>query len=52
MKLPIGDINAQNLRMSQGANTQQDVERHADGWIRVHQALFDGWIAEARAAAR
>jgi glycine betaine/proline transport system substrate-binding protein len=31
MKLPIGDINAQNLRMSQGANTQQDVERHTDG---------------------
>jgi glycine betaine/proline transport system substrate-binding protein len=52
MKLPIGDINAQNLRMSEGANTQQDVERHADGWIRVHQALFDSWLAEARAAAR
>ncbi|MGJ7543765.1 glycine betaine/L-proline ABC transporter substrate-binding protein ProX [Variovorax sp. LT1R16] len=52
MKLPIGDINAQNLRMSQGASTQQDVERHTDGWIKVHQQLFDGWIAEARAAAR
>lgn len=51
MKLPIGDINAQNLRMSQGASTQQDVERHTDGWIKVHQQLFDGWIAEARAAA-
>lgn len=52
MKLPIADINAQNLRMSQGANTQRDVERHVDGWIRVHQTLFDGWIEEARAAAR
>lgn len=52
MKLPIGDINAQNLRMSQGANTQQDVERHADGWIRAHQQLFDGWLEQARAAAR
>lgn len=52
MKLPIGDINAQNLRMSQGASSSKDVERHADGWIRAHQALFDGWIAEARAAAR
>jgi glycine betaine/proline transport system substrate-binding protein len=52
MTLPISDINAQNLRMSQGANTQQDVERHTDGWIRVHQQLFDGWIAQARAAAR
>ncbi|SEK03457.1 glycine betaine/proline transport system substrate-binding protein [Variovorax sp. OK605] len=52
MKLPISDINAQNLRMSQGANTQQDVERHTDGWIKVHQQLFDGWLAQARAAAR
>ena len=52
MKLPISDINAQNLRMSQGANTQKDVEQHTDGWIRVHQALFDSWIAQARAAAR
>jgi len=52
MKLPIGDINAQNLRMSVGANSQQDVERHADGWIRVHQQLFDGWIAEALAASK
>jgi glycine betaine/proline transport system substrate-binding protein len=50
MKLSISDINAQNLRMSQGADTQQDVERHTDGWIREHQHLFDGWIAEARAA--
>ena len=52
MQLPISDINAQNLRMSEGANTQKDVERHTDGWIRVHQQLFDGWIAQARAAAR
>lgn len=52
MKLPIGDIDAQNLRMSQGANTQQDVERHTDGWIRAHQQLFDGWVEQARAAAR
>lgn len=51
MKLPIADINAQNLRMSEGQNSQQDVERHTDGWIRAHQALFEGWIAQARTAA-
>ena len=51
MKLPIGDINAQNLRMSEGENSQQAIERHTDGWIRAHQALFDGWVEQARAAA-
>ncbi|MFT7772591.1 glycine betaine/L-proline ABC transporter substrate-binding protein ProX [Roseateles sp.] len=50
MKLPIGDINAQNLRMSEGENTQRDVERHVDGWIRVHQTLFDSWISTAARA--
>lgn len=52
MKLPIADINAQNLRMSEGANSERDVERHADGWIRAHQAEFDGWVEQARAAVR
>jgi len=52
MKLPIGDINAQNLRMSEGASSQQDVARHADGWIRAHQQLFDGWVSQALAAAQ
>ena len=51
MRLPIGDINAQNLRMNEGQNSERDIERHTDGWIRAHQALFDGWIEQARAAA-
>lgn len=51
MRLPIADINAQNLRMSEGANSERDIEQHADGWIRAHQAEFDGWLDQARAAA-
>lgn len=52
MKLPIRDINAQNLRMRQGQASEADIERHADGWIIAHQALFDSWINEAKAAAK
>lgn len=52
MKLPIGDINAQNERMRQGQNSQKDIERQTDGWIKYHQKTFDGWLAEARAAAK
>jgi glycine betaine/proline transport system substrate-binding protein len=47
MKLPIADINAQNQRMNDGANTQRDIERHAEGWIRAHQFQFDGWVQQA-----
>lgn len=50
MKLPVADINAQNLRMRDGQNKQADIDRHVDGWIKAHQQLFDGWIAQARAA--
>jgi len=52
MRLPIADINAQNERMRAGENTQADIERHVSGWIRYHQALFDGWIGQALAAAK
>ncbi|MGM3175643.1 glycine betaine/L-proline ABC transporter substrate-binding protein ProX [Dickeya lacustris] len=52
MTLPLADVNAQNLRMHQGESSQHDIERHVDGWIAAHQALFDRWIAHARAAAQ
>ncbi|WP_435532050.1 glycine betaine/L-proline ABC transporter substrate-binding protein ProX [Roseateles amylovorans] len=52
MTLPIADINAQNQRMTEGADKPRDIERHVEGWIRAHQAVFDGWIEAARDAAR
>ncbi|MFC3394679.1 glycine betaine/L-proline ABC transporter substrate-binding protein ProX [Brenneria rubrifaciens] len=52
MKLPLSDINAQNLRMHQGENSQRDIERHADGWIKAHQQQFDGWVKTAAEAAK
>ena len=51
MALPIGDISMQNRRMHDGENSQQDVQRHTDGWIKAHQKTFDGWIAQAMATA-
>ena len=52
MSLPISDISTQNRRMHEGENKQQDVERHTDAWIKGHQKTFDGWIAQAMAAAK
>ncbi|WP_147199436.1 glycine betaine/L-proline ABC transporter substrate-binding protein ProX [Pantoea sp. MBD-2R] len=51
MKLPIADINAQNSRMHQGQSSEADINAHVDGWINAHQAVFDGWIKDALAAA-
>ncbi len=52
MALPVADINAQNQRMKNGENTQQDIARHTDGWIKGHQKTFDSWIAQALSAAK
>ena len=50
MKLPIADVNAQNLRMHEGQASAADIEQQADGWIAAHQQLFDGWVKTAAAA--
>ncbi|EGF31924.1 L-proline glycine betaine binding ABC transporter protein ProX / Osmotic adaptation [Oxalobacteraceae bacterium IMCC9480] len=52
MKLPMTDISAENMRMSNGEGSPAAIERHTDGWIKAHQALFDGWIAQSLAAAK
>lgn len=52
MQLPVTDINAQNLRMRNGENKPADIARHTDAWIKAHQKTFDGWVAQAAAAAK
>ncbi|MGB0723207.1 MAG: glycine betaine/L-proline ABC transporter substrate-binding protein ProX [Gammaproteobacteria bacterium] len=52
MKLSNNDISAQNLAMRDGQKSEADIERHADAWIKANQATFDGWLKEARAAAK
>lgn len=52
MQLPINDINAENNRMFMGENKPVDIERHVAGWIDAHQTTFNGWLDQARAAAR
>jgi len=52
MQLPLADISAQNRLLNDGQNSQRDFERHADSWIKAHQKTFDGWIAQALAAAQ
>lgn len=52
MKLSVNDINAQNNLMSRGQNKSSDIDRHVEGWIKGHQKTFDGWIEQAKAAAK
>lgn len=47
----INDISAENNLIAQGEDSSADIDRHVDDWIAAHQAEFEGWLAEARAAA-
>ncbi len=51
-KLPINDVSAQALEVTNGANTTEAIWGLADKWIEANRATFDGWLTEARAAAQ
>ncbi len=52
MEVSSNDISAENLLMRDGEDSEKDIDRHADDWIKAHQATFDGWVEEARKAAK
>ncbi|MBB1250550.1 glycine betaine/L-proline ABC transporter substrate-binding protein ProX [Rhizobium sp. G21] len=51
-KLDINDISAENKLITDGEKTSADIDRHVDDWIKAHQDLYNGWLADARAAAK
>jgi glycine betaine/proline transport system substrate-binding protein len=50
VQVPIEDINAENLLVNEGENSEEAIQKHAADWIAAHQADWDRWIAEAKAA--
>ena len=44
--IPPEDISAQNARMRDGENSEEDIIRHASEWVEANRALFDTWVAE------
>ena len=52
MKLPLTDVNAQNLSMHNGKASAADIQEQVTGWIKAHKATYEGWIAAATAAAK
>jgi len=50
--LPVSDINAQNVKMQDGEKSESDIEQHVQDWIKANQDKWNGWLAEARAAAK
>lgn len=50
--LNVNDVSEQNQRIQNGEDSLDDIEKHISEWIANNQSTFDGWVAEARAAAQ
>jgi len=50
--LPLLDINEQNTKMNEGQKSQRYIEKHVNKWIAKNQDKWNGWLAEARKAAK
>ncbi len=49
--IPLEDIAAQNARMFEGEDSEEELQRHAEEWIEANREQFDAWLEEARGAA-
>ncbi|MER8437211.1 glycine betaine/L-proline ABC transporter substrate-binding protein ProX [Mesorhizobium sp. M1312] len=52
LKIPQEDISAQSLLIYQGHGSEEDIRKSAEEWRKNHRAQWDGWITEAKAAAK
>ncbi|MFD2230105.1 glycine betaine/L-proline ABC transporter substrate-binding protein ProX [Alkalimarinus sediminis] len=52
VKLPINAVSAENMLISAGEDSQKQIGQHAKNWIKANQSVFDGWINEAKKAAK
>ncbi|MFP4154170.1 MAG: glycine betaine/L-proline ABC transporter substrate-binding protein ProX [Halothiobacillaceae bacterium] len=52
MQIDTNDISAQNLRMRDGEDSDAQINRHVDAWIRANQETYDRWIGTALAASQ
>ncbi|NIA70348.1 glycine betaine/L-proline ABC transporter substrate-binding protein ProX [Pelagibius litoralis] len=50
VEIPIGAVNAAQVKLRDGEDTLEDFRRHAEDWVAANQAQFDAWVAEAAAA--
>jgi glycine betaine/proline transport system substrate-binding protein len=52
MSVSVNDVSAENMKIREGEDTPTDIMGHAKAWIKAHQKTFDGWLEQARAAAK
>jgi glycine betaine/proline transport system substrate-binding protein len=49
VRIPLQDINAENLLIHQGESSEKQVIGHAEKWVADHRSDFDAWLKQAQA---
>ena len=49
-KININDVSAQNNKMQNGEDADEDIDRHVDEWMAANQDEFNSWIEAAEQA--
>ena len=47
VQIPTEDINRESLRIQEGENRPEDIQRHAQEWVEQNQELFDSWLEKS-----
>ncbi|GAA3968014.1 glycine betaine/L-proline ABC transporter substrate-binding protein ProX [Allohahella marinimesophila] len=50
-KLSVNDVSAQNMKVRDGEDSQEQIMSHTKAWIKANKDTYDGWLKEARDAA-
>ncbi|NES91083.1 MULTISPECIES: glycine betaine/L-proline ABC transporter substrate-binding protein ProX [Okeania] len=48
VKIPVADMNTESLRIKEGEDQPEDIQRHAQEWVKNHQQEYDNWLEVAR----
>lgn len=51
-KLPINDVSEENMLISNGEDSEEQIKQHAMNWIKANQTTYNDWLKQARAAAK
>ncbi|MGQ7273015.1 glycine betaine/L-proline ABC transporter substrate-binding protein ProX [Marinobacter sp. V034] len=51
MELSVNDVSAQNMKIRDGEDSQEQIMAHTQSWIKSHRETYDNWLKAARDAA-
>ncbi|MGP4844493.1 glycine betaine/L-proline ABC transporter substrate-binding protein ProX [Marinobacter sp. 1Y8] len=52
MEVSVNDVSAENMKIRDGEDSQEQIMAHTQSWIKSHRDTYDGWLKAARDAAK